>query len=192
MSKELLREKALLLCSHCTSVGLPVPQFQIVSERAVNFIWRNEVKKHILALYYRSASQHWTLVASTDWVRQVILPLVQPLFEQTQIPESLPSLSSNGEQKRIFASPSPQRYFAEAIACFSLLAPFAQDNIDFSIIYEQTRQAIGAVLNDSAFSDLNQAALQVALDLHNTSTFPEAKEYLTRCLTLCNINNVVN
>ena len=96
------------------------------------------------------------------------------------------------EQKQLLTLSTPQVYFKDALTCLSLLAPFSHDNIDFSAICDRTREAVKRVLSDPTFSHIDQAMLQVAIDTPNKSDFSGAKEYLTQCLTLCNINNAVN
>ncbi len=187
--QELLREKAIEVCERCTSAEVPQPLYHIASEYSVNFSWQHEGKNHTLALYYNAKQQSWKLVANTDWMKQVIVPVIQPLFGQ-QSTKATPSLTE--------ISPAPTRenivqaYFADALACLSLLAPFANDNIDFSIICQRTKESVRMVLNDPALTDFDRDALSAALDVPNTINFIEAKEYFTRCLTLCNINNAVN
>lgn len=190
-NQELLREKALLIINHCAAVNLPIPQYQVLSEYAVNFLWYYEGKKHILSLYYKPNLQCWKLNANTAWGKQVIMPSVQPLFEEVQAAKPLqqPSQFTNKQ----FTKPStPEAHFSDALASLALLTPFAHDNIDFSIICEQTRYAISKTLNDPTFASLNREALLTAIEHPNSTNFLEAKEYLIRCLTLCHISNVVN
>ena len=190
-NQELLREKALLIINHCAAIGLPIPQYQIVSEYAVNFLWHYEGRKHVLSLYYKANPQRWTFTANTDWGKQVIIPSVQSLLEQEQTANHSqpPSQSTNTQNARPLTL---QAYFSDAIASLTLLTPFAHDNIDFSIICEQTRQAVRGILNDADFASLSREALLTAIERPNSTNFLEAKEYLTQCLTLCNMNNVIN
>ena len=187
--QELLQKKAIQVCERCASAGVPQPLYYFASEYSINFSWQHEGKKHTLALYYNTKQQSWKPVANTAWLKQVIVPVIQPLFGQHST-KATPSLTET--------SPAPtqehrvQAYFADALACLSLLTPFANDNIDFSIICQRTRESVQMVLNDPIFSHLNRAALSVALDTPDTSDFHQAKEYLSQCLTLCNINNAVN
>lgn len=187
--EKLLRGKAAQICVRCAAMGISQPFYRIASEYAVNFSWWYEGKNHTLALYYNAKRQSWKLVAHTEWLKQTILPVLQPLFGQpaTQASPTLvetPSASSQ-EQKL-------QAYFAEALACLELLTPFAHDNIDFSIICQRTRESVRMILNDPAFSHLSDTGLLTVLDAPDTSDFYQAKEYLTRCLTLCNMNNVAS
>src|SRR5437588_13062390 len=83
-NRELLREKADLVCEHCASVGLPQPFTRIISDFAVSFAWWHEGKTHTLSLYYKQKHQKWTLVSNSDWLRNVVEPVIQPLFGQKQ------------------------------------------------------------------------------------------------------------
>ncbi len=187
--QELLREKAAQVCAQCTTTGISQPLYRIASEYSVNFSWQHEGKNHTLALYYNVKLQSWKPVAHTEWLKQAILPVLEPLFGYP-VPQASPtpmetSLAPTQGQRL-------QAYFANALKCIELLAPFAHDNIDFSIICQQTRKAIQMVLNDPAFSYLNCTALLSFLDVPDTSDFYQAKEYFSRCLTLCNINTAAN
>jgi len=200
--QELLREKAIQVCERCASAGLSQPLYHIASVYSVNFSWQFEGKKHTLALYYKAKEQSWTSVPNSTWLRQVVLPMLQPLFEQGSIKEGPSSLGRlvdpvhEPASQAHFRDPAQeltlQTYFVDALACLSLLEPFASDNIDFSIIYQRTKASVKMILNNLALSDLNRTALSTVLDIPDTTDFYQAKEYLTQCLTLCNINNAVS
>ena len=187
--QELLREKATQVCARCSARGIPQPLYRLASEYSVNFSWQQGGENHTLALYYNAKQQSWKPVANTEWLKQAILPVLQPLFEQptTQTSPTLTEISSAPTREQRL-----QVYFANALACLALLTPFANDNIDFSVICQCTRESIRMVLNDPACSSLNCASLLAALDASDTSDYRQAKEYLIRCLALCNINNAVN
>lgn len=197
--QELLREKAIQVCERCNLAGLSQPFYYITSEYSVNFSWQFEGKKHTLALYYKARQQSWMPVPNSAWLRQFVLPVLQPLFEQRPIKEapSSPRTSTDPVQEprsqANFRDPvqelTLQTYFADALACLSLLEPFASDNIDFSIICQRTKASVKMILNNSVFSEINRTALSTVLDIPDSTDFYQAKEYLTRCLILCNINN---
>ncbi len=153
------------------------------------FSWQYEGKRHILALYYNTKQQSWKPVANTEWLKQVVLPLIQPLFEQQPVKATLPMPGVSADPVQEAAL---QAYFADALTCLTLLESFANDNIDFSIICQRTRGSVRMILNDPMFTHLNRAALSAALDTPDTADFYQAKEYLSRCLTLCNINSVAS
>lgn len=191
-NQELLREKADLVCERCTSTGLPRPFIRIASDFAVNFIWGHEGRTHTLSLYYNQKHHSWKLVSNTDWLRSVVEPVIQPLFGQKQsriIPSQAQALVKPDWTEE---APRLQEYFAHAFTCLSLLEPFANDNIDFSIICQRTREAVKTVLRDPTLPQLDHQALSEALEMPDSTYFYEAKEYLSQCLTLCNINNAVN
>lgn len=187
--QELLREKAVQVCERCAAAGIPQPLYHFASEYSVNFSWQHEGKKHTLALYYNTKQQSWKPVANTEWLKQVIVPVIQPLFGQHSTKTTL-SLTET--------SPAPtqehrvQAYFADALACLSLLTPFANDNIDFSIICQRTRESVRMILSDPTLSHFDRTALSALLDTPDTTNFSGAKEYLTQCLTLCHINNAAS
>lgn len=187
--QELLREKAAQVCAKCSAAGISQPFYRMTSEYSINFSWQHDGKNHTLTLYYKAKQQSWKPVANTEWLKQAILPVLQPLFGQLskQTSQTLAEISSAPTQEQRL-----QAYFANALACLALLTPFANDNIDFSIICQRTRESIRMVLDDPACPSFNCKALLAALDTPDTSDYHQAKEYLTRCLTLCNINNAVN
>lgn len=193
--QELLRAKALEICERCADADLPVPSYSIKTDYQVNFVWHLE-GKHTLALYYKSSPQRWTLLPNTDWLKNVVLPVIAPLCEQVgQAPIKAPSSAPPGSSLPAPASlpvEQIQAYFAEALSCLSLLAPFTSDNVDCSILCQRTREALRHILADPACSHLDQAALNAAITIPDSVNFYTAKEYLTRCLTLCNINALKN
>lgn len=183
--QELLREKAALVCERCKEVGIPQPLYRLASEYSVNFSWRHEGKDHTLALYYNAKQQRWKPVAQTEWLQQIILPTLQPLFERSlQMGNRSPMMATQEQQL--------QAHFANALACFELLAPFAQDNIDFSILCQRVKEAIRGILGDPTLVPFHHSSLLATLEEPDVPDFSQAKEYLSRCLTLCNMNNPVN
>jgi len=182
---DLLREKAIQLCDYCRTVGLPRPQCKIVSEYAVNFIWRNEGTRHVLSLYYKSDHQRWTPHPNTDWLKKVIYPQLQPFFEQVQVSSPLEVASSIANKDAL------RMYFAEALDCLSRLELFAHENINFSIICQLTKEAIKTILRDG-FSYLDCESLTAMAEIPCSPSFSAAKEYLSQCLTLCHINKPFN
>ena len=188
-NEEILRAKAIQLCERCASAGLPQPLYRIVSDYSIDFTFWYEGRSQTLSLYYKPKNQQWTAVPKTDWLRRVVAPVIQPIFEHSSAGLSaLPAIESAGPVRAV----AREAYFAEALTCLSLLEPFADDNIDFSIICQRTRESVRNILNDSTFSQLDHAALSEALAKPNTPNFWDAKEYLIQCLTLCHISNVVN
>ena len=191
-NQELLREKADLVCERCTSAGLPQPLFRIASDFAVNFTWRLEGSAHTLSLYYNQKHQTWKPISNSDWLRSVVEPVIQPLFGQQQSRIHPTQTQAFAKPDRTEQAPKVQAYFADALTCVSLLEPFANDNIDFSIICQRTREAVKMVLSDPLLTLLDRQALSESLELPDTTHFSEAKEYFIQCLTLCHINNAVN
>jgi hypothetical protein len=117
------------------------------------------------------------------------MPIVEPLCSSSVSPlvaEAAPYNSVSAP------SDSIQIYFEEALACLEVLRPFADDNVDCSIICRFTRKAVEYILLDPTCSHLDQTALTAVVDLPMSTKFFDAKEYLNRCLTLCHISNVVN
>lgn len=191
-NQELLREKADLVCEQCALAQLPQPFPNIASDFAVNFTWRLDGKSHTLSLYYKQKHQSWTLDSNSDWLRNVVEPVIRPLFGQQQSKPVPTQAQMPTKPDRTDQVSNLQAYFVHALTCLSLLEPFANDNIDFSIICQCTREAIEMVLSVSLLSNPDRQLLEEAFATPDTVHFTEAKEYLTRCLTLCHINNAVN
>lgn len=191
-NQELLREKANLVCERCASAGLPQPFPHITSDFAVNFTWWFEGRTHTLSLYYKQKHQSWTLVSNTDWLVNAVEPAIRPLFGQQQSKRFPSQAQEATKPDRTEQAPELQAYFAHALTCLSLLEPFANDNIDFSIICQRTRESVRMILSDPTPSHLDRTALSALLDTPDTTNFSGAKEYLTQCLTLCHINNAAS
>ncbi|HEU5377498.1 MAG TPA: hypothetical protein VFV38_18910 [Ktedonobacteraceae bacterium] len=171
--QELLREKAAQVCERCKEVGIPQPFYRLASEYSVNFSWRHEGKTHPLALYYNAKQQSWKPVAQTEWLQQIILPALQPLFERSLQMEKVPLIVATQEQRL-------QAHFADALACFELLVPFAQDNIDFSILCQRVREAVRGILSDPILIPFHRSSLVATLEEPDVPDFSQAKEYLAK------------
>lgn len=189
-NQELFRAKAQEICNHCTIKGLPQP-FYLIKEQnyLINFTWQYEGKKHVLALYYKPTRQSWTLTAYNDlWLQTVIIPVLEPLCSSSAR-SPVPEAASSSLEASFSSANRTQAYFEGALACLTLLNPFATDNVDCSIICQLTRKAVEYILLDPACSYLDQAALAAVVDVPVSTQFFTAKEYLNQCLTLCHIND---
>jgi hypothetical protein len=182
---DLLKGKAIQICERCKANGLTQPQFSVVSEYRVNFIWLKEGKRHTLSLDYKPSRQRWTLTSNSDWLKSVICPLIQPLVDVP--PSPIPSLSETHALK--VQNVEPRQYFTQAQESVHILEPYANENVDCSIICELTKVAARAALSDVANISLNRPALMTAIDKPNSPDFFVAKEYFITCLTLCTSNN---
>jgi len=178
---ELLREKAIQVCERCKTNGLPQPQFSVVSDYSVNLKWHNEGTIHTLAIAYSPKRQRWTLSPNSDWLKNVVCPLIQAVIDSHRSEPS--SLSETS------AAFDPHNYFIQAQESLNILEPYANENVDCSIICELTRAAVNAVLRDLASLSLDQPALLAVIGMPNTTNFFAAKEYFTRCLNLCTRNS---
>ena len=189
-SRELLGEKARQISESCKNANLPEPQIRITTDNSVDLTWQYEGTRHTLSLYYSSKNKRWTPQPKTEWLKQMVSPVIMALFEPQTL--SQPSLA--------IASPTLpvkgltlQTYFAEALACVALLEPYAHENVDCSIICRKAKEAVQALLNESVFSNLDYSALKDMLVQPDVTGFSVAKEFLTRCMTLCNpINKAAN
>jgi len=187
--QELLRTKALEICEQCAAQGLPKPTFMLIKQSyLVNFTWFHEGKKHILSLYYKPTRQSWTLSPKSDWLKNVVIPVVEPLCASPAAsPKETPASSTNNPSA--LPNIKAQAYFEDARSCLELLRPFATDNVDCSLICQLTRRAVECILSDPACSSLDQVALAACINLPDSPDFFIAKEYLNRCLTLCRISS---
>lgn len=188
----LLRAKAFEVCDLCTAKGLPKPTFVLVEQNyLINFTWLHEGKKQMLSLYYKPTRQSWTLFSKSDWLKSVVIPIIEPLCQSASIGTAVAPASSACTLPDL-PHTGIQAYFEDALSCLELLSPFAADNVDCSIICQLTRRAAKYILSDPACSYLDQTTLATHIELPDSTDFSAAKEYLNQCLTLCHMSNAAN
>ncbi|GCE49788.1 hypothetical protein KTH_46570 [Thermosporothrix hazakensis] len=141
----------------------------------VNIRLTHRGKSVTLSLFYNSKKRSWNIQSSNEWVKAEIFPKVQSLLEAKKPPVT--------EQSPIYLEP----YFREVCHYMRLLEPFADEYIDFSLLFEYTRRAIKQVLLFSTIEESDRVALQELLDVDPKVEFVEVKEYLTTCMKICKI-----
>jgi hypothetical protein len=180
--KKILEEKALEVSNYLDSVN--VAHTYKLKEYGINFFLHREWVKHNLSLSYSPNKRRWTPYSTDDWVKKVIIPLVQPLLEGgIPLTRKQVAVATN----KVAATFSARVHFAEAYACFSILEPFAEENIDFSVIYDFAQRGVRLVLSDPRCVHLDRSSLLEVLEDPPKSDFLAAKEYLSQCLMLCGV-----
>src|SRR5579884_3109816 len=180
--KKVLEEKATKISQYFQSLGY-AHSYQLM-DYAINFKLRQGGNQYSLRLDYSPKKQRWKPYSVNEWVQDILIPLIQPFLDGTQI----------ATQKQVTTAPiyreqtptSVERYFQEALECLRLLEPFSQENIDFSILYDFARRGVRLVLKETRNRQLDQLALQALLEKPSKPDFDAAKEYLFQCLTQCN------
>jgi|GEM_PF-1511541 hypothetical protein len=188
-NQELLQTKAEQISACCAEVGLAQPVIRIVSEYAVNLIWHHEGQNHTLSLSWSPNRQKWTPVPNTDWLKQEVMPAIASIVGVSTSRTVLPTKT----QKKVTEDTATEHllrlYFADARDSLKQLEPFAQDNVDCRIVCRRAKEALERILDDPACTHLDRVALLSLCSRPDRSDFSGAKEYLTQCLTLCNIIN---
>lgn len=139
-------------------------------------------------LYYKPAKARWTSYTQDEWAQSEILPRIDKLLGQRSATKPNDIASHITEPtENTQSSINAVFHFKAALECFNMLEPFAEEYIDFSIICEQAKHSIKQFIADSRFKHLNKPALQAMLTIPPSSDFTAAKEYLSQCLTLCQI-----
>jgi len=188
-NQELLQTKAEQICACCAEVGLPQPVVRIVSDYAVNLIWHHEGKNHTLSLNWSPNHQKWTPVPNTDWLKQEVMPAIASMLGASTAQPVFPIRTQQKTAELTETEHLLQLYFADACDSLKRLEPFAQDNVDCRIVCRRAREALERILDDPACTHLDRVALLSLCSRPDRSDFSGAKEYLTQCLTLCNIIN---
>ncbi len=188
-NRELLQTKAEQISAHCVEVGLPQPIIRVVSDYAVDLNWSHEGKKHTLSISWSPKRQQWTPVPKTDWLQREVMPVIATLLNSSVAHPVQSTISQVTVKGLAEAKNLLQLYFTDACDGLKQLEPFAQDNIDCTIICHRAKEAIDQILDDPAYIHLERAALIAKRNEPDRSDFLGAKEYLTQCLTLCNMLN---
>lgn len=173
----------------CVANQLPPPLSRISNEYAVNFDWQIKGKKEALQLSYSPKRNQFTPTSNSDWIRNTVWPLLQPLLASIELNSTTskkPQVVKKSDDQ-IFDPLQLASYFVSAVAALKILEPLSQDNVNFGIICERTKQAVSAVLADSASKNLDAKALTSQLEKPVQIDFNSAKEYLEECLSLCQL-----
>ncbi len=181
--KTVLEEKAIAINQYLRSAGY-ANSYRLI-EYGINFTLDYGGNEHILSIFYSPKRQRWSSHTVNEWVRDVILPKIQPLLVETRTTTSHKqsiTLPIPASQKS-----STENYFSEALEGLRLLEPFAKENLDFSILYDLAQRGVMLVLKDRKLSHLDQQALQALLDQPSRTDFQAAKEYVVLCLSRCSI-----
>jgi len=180
--KKLIEEKATEVSQILHSAGY-MHIYRLI-DYGINFMLQYEGGNQTLTLSYSPKKRRWTPHSGNEWIKDVVIPLIQPLFDRTQstTPEQVVSPISIEHPSNIGV-----HHFAEARECLRLLEPFANDNIDFSIICDFARRGIHLILEDPNYAKLDRTMLQGLLSQPSQSDFYAVKEYLSQCLTRCNL-----
>lgn len=180
--RKLIEEKATEVGHFLHTAGY-IHTYRLI-EYGVNFSLRYMGGEHTLTLSYSPKRRQWNPYSVNEWTQNVVIPLIQPLLGHSQWRASEPVVSPI----RIAAATTiGVDHFAEASRCLQVLEPFANDNIDFSIICDFARRGVQRALNDPTFAYLDRASLQFLLDQPLQSDFIGAKEYFLLCQTQCSI-----
>ena len=179
--QQILMEKAREIRIYLAADGL-VGVYHIINY-GINLEIRHDGKKHVLMIAYSPKKQQWSARSDSNWVKTAIIPKIGPLLgnERSQVQHS----KQVAEQITNVLLETP--FFAEANKCLLRLEPFADENIDCSIIYECTKRGLWLVLNDSQYAHLDRSTLEELLEYPVQPDFFTAKEYLLQCQTLCYI-----
>lgn len=177
-----LEEKAIEVSKYLDSMNF-LNTYRLV-DYSINFTLQYNGKKQTLSLSYSPNKKRWTAYSSSGWIKNAIIPSVQPMLSE--------KVSSIGQKETSLAEYkygvfSGEVYFAEAFACLDILEPFAEEYIDFSVICDFTQQGVRLVLNDPRCAYLDRTPLLEMLEQPLLIGFHAAKEYLYRCLTLCGV-----
>ncbi|SRR5258708_5741655 len=78
-----------------------------------------------------------------------------------------------------------RRYFDDALEVLVLLEPFADENIDFSIMCDRARDAVQGIARNPVFSALDRSKLATLVATPSVVDFAGAKAYLDDCLAFC-------
>ena len=178
--KHILEKKAAEVSEYLTSKGFSFSYGLI--DYGINFKLQYGGSIHTLTLWYKASKRRWTAQSPNEWVKDVVIPLIQPFLGGTppSISKQKANIGSNEQQVS-----SAEVYFAEARECLRMLEPFARENIDFSVICDFAQRGVQLALNDPRCPPLDRQALEKVLVQPHQSDFQAAKEYLQKCLTLC-------
>lgn len=138
--QDTLQTKAAEISDHLSSLNL-LCSYTLL-EYSINFRLIHEGRQVVLTLSYSPKRDRWTPHSNDSWVKDTIIPSIQGLLVQEKAPATLQPMNT------IPSSSHAIVYFTEAIECFRILKPFAEEYIDFSIICEYTKEGIRRVLKD--------------------------------------------
>jgi hypothetical protein len=183
-SQEILQNKALEIEQHLTASDYSC-RYTLI-QNGINFTVFLVGRDAKFTIYYKPTKDIWSFYSVDEWANSEIQPRLKilPGLQTTRVFKKNSCIEQVERQGSISG---PSLYFEPALECFHLLQPFAAEYIDFSIICEQTRIGIKSILDDPRYTHFDQRALQAALVTPSSFDFTNAKEYLTQCLTLCNI-----
>lgn len=179
--RETLEKKATEISSYLLSKGY-IHTYRLI-DYGINFVLRNLRGEHTLTISYSPKKRLWTSRAVNEWVQDVIIPQLQPLLGSAYSVASERAVAP----KRVRETIPTNAYFIDARECLRILEPFAEENIDFSILYDFVRRGIQLMLKDPRQAHLDHSSLRRLLEQPSQSDFYAAKEYLYQCLTQCNI-----
>ncbi|SRR6266487_6487650 len=180
--KEKLEEKAIVVSNYLHSVDI-LHTYRLL-QYSINFSLHQGWKEHILSLSYSPNKGQWKLYSVDEWVKRVIIPLVQPLLGKVPHVTNKQEVKSTKNVRGVF---SRAVHFAEALTCLGILEPFAEEYIDFSVICDFAQRGVQLVLNDPRCAHLDRTPLLKILEQPPQSNFCAAKEYLFQCLTICGV-----
>lgn len=180
--KHVLEGKAAEVSNYLTSISFSC-QHRLI-DYGINFTLRQAENSHILTLSYSPKKNRWTPFSMSEWIKDVVIPLILPLLGEAQQPISKQKASTILNEQKVS---SAEIYFAEARECLHVLEPFAEENIDFSVIFDFAQRGVQLTLHDPRFIDLDRQALSRVLEQQQQTDFIAVKEYLHQCLTVCGV-----
>lgn len=182
--QEILQNKAREIERYLTSSDYHCTYSLI--QNGINFMISLVGREARFTLYYKPTKGTWNFYSVDEWTKSEIQPKLN-LMLGLQASEVSKHISSHEPVVHKESHSGPSLYFEAALECFRLLQPFAEEYIDFSIIYEQAKMSIKGILDDPRYAYFNRQALQSILVVPSSYDFTGAKEYLSQCLTLCQI-----
>ena len=177
-----LEEKAIEVSKQLTSMSI-LHTYRLV-DYGINFTLQYDGKKQVLTLSYSPNKNRWTPHSGNDWVKSAVIPVVQSLLSEETTSTWQRTANTTAYRQGVF---SGEVYFVEALECLSVLKPFAEEYIDFSVICDFAQRGVRLVLNDPRCTRVDRASLVEILEKPLLSDFYDAKEYLLRCLMLCGL-----
>src|SRR6266536_5720856 len=180
--QEILQNKAIEIERYLTTLDYSCRY--ILIQNGINFTMFLVGRVAKFTIYYKPTKGIWSFYSVDEWANSEIQPKLKLLLGLQSVAIAGPT-SSIKPIERKWSSPESSLYFEAALECFHILQPFAEEYIDFSIIYEQAKIGIKGIRDDPRYTHFDQQALQAALVTISSCDFTSAKEYLAQCLTLC-------
>src|SRR3954454_19799878 len=154
-----LEEKAIEVCKQLTSMSI-LHTYRLV-DYGINFTLQYNGKKHILTLSYSPNKNRWTPHSGSDWVKSTVIPIVQSLLNGEATSTKQRKANATAHTHGAF---SGEVYFAEALECLSILEPFAEEYIDFSIICDFAQRGVQLMLKEPRCAYLDRISLLELLE----------------------------